>query len=242
MSRESDWEFGHGLKFHFRLDPAKTALVVVDMQYASGSRTAAVGMYLSERGRGHLLDWRFTRLEQVVLPNVKRLLAFFREHSLRVLYVTIGSEMEDFSDMPECLRPFARAAGNRVGQPANAILDEVRPLPGERVLRKTTQSAFMSSPINAVLRAMGVEYLCFTGVSTNACVDGTARDAADLNYRCVIVEDCCSATREDHHLAALSSFASQAGRVMATDEAIRELSDQMAVATGQVASTERHGQ
>jgi nicotinamidase-related amidase len=55
-------------------------------------------------------------------------------------------------------------------------------------------------------------------------VDGTARDAADLNYRCVMVEDCCSATREDHHLAALSSFASQTGRVMTADAVISELS------------------
>lgn len=231
MSNESKWEFGHGLKARFALDPAKTALVLIDLQYASACRTTGVGKYLSEQGKGHLLDWRFTRIEQVLLPNVTRLLAFFRQHGLRVLHCTIGSEMEDYSDLPECLRPFAQAAGNRVGSRVNAILREVEPIAGERVIRKVTQSAFMSSSINVILQAMGIEYLCFAGVSTNACVDGTARDAADLNYRCVLVEDCCSATREDHHLAALSSFASQAGRILKADEVIGELSQALSGAS-----------
>lgn len=221
---ESDWEFGHDLKSWFRLDPAKTALVVVDMQYASACRTTGLGAYLSKQGSAHLFEWRFTRIEQVVLPNLQRLLRFFRDRKLHMIYLTIGSQLDDFSDMPTGLRPAMRAAGNRVGQPANAILREIQPLPGEQVLRKTTNSAFLSSPIDGVLRTMGVEFLCFAGVSTNACVDETARNAADLNYRGVIVEDCCAATREDLHVASLASFASQLGRVMDTDEVIRELS------------------
>jgi nicotinamidase-related amidase len=222
---ETDWEFGPELKFKFRLDPVKTALVIVDMQYASASRKTGAGRFLAEQGRGHLFEWRFTRIEQVVLPNLRRLLSFFREHELRVIYLTIGSEQADYSDMPDALRPFARAAGNRVGQPDHAILRDIEPLPGEAVILKKSQSAFMSSGFDATLRAMGIQDLCFAGVSTNACVDGTARDAADVNYRCVLVEECCSATREDHHNAALSTFASQAGRVLTTDEVIGELSN-----------------
>lgn len=225
---EADWEFGHDLKFTFRLEALKTALVIVDMQYASASRKAGVGRLLAERGRGHLFDWRFTRIEQVLVPNLRRLLSFFRERGLRVIYLTIGSEQADFSDMPDALRPFARAAGNRVGQPNHMVLRELEPLAGEAVILKKSQSAFMSSGFDAALRAMGIRDLCFAGVSTNSCVDGTARDAADLSYRCVLVEDCCSASREDHHHAALSSFASLAGRVLTTDEVIGELSDALA--------------
>lgn len=221
---EGAWEFGHGLKSTFRLNPANTCLAIVDMQYASASRTGGVGKHLADKGLGHLFDWRFTRLETIVMPRLKVLLAFFRARNLPVIHLTIGSDMPDYRDMPECLRPFAAAADNRIGQPANAILKPLEPRPGERVIRKTTQSAFMSSPINAVLRAMRIEHICFAGVSTNSCVDGTARDAADLNYRCVMVEDCCSATREDHHLAALSSFASQTGRVMTAEAVMAELS------------------
>lgn len=223
-SGEGAWEFGHGLKNTFRLDAANTCLTIVDMQYASASRTGGVGKYLADRGLGHLFDWRFTRLETIVMPRLEALLAFFRARSLPVIHLTIGSDMPDYRDMPECLRPFAAAAGNQIGQPANAILKPLEPRPGERLIRKTTQSAFMSSPINAVLRAMRIEHICFAGVSTNSCVDGTARDAADLNYHCVMVEDCCSATREDHHLAALSSFASQTGRVMTAEAVMAELS------------------
>jgi nicotinamidase-related amidase len=223
MAGETGWEFGHGLKHQFRLEPTRTALLIVDMQHASASRTSGVGEHLGDKGLGHLFDWRFSRLERLVIPRLIELLAFFRERKLAVLHLAIGSELPDYRDMPEALRPFAAAAGNRVGAPANAFLDEVEPVPGERVIRKTTQSAFMSSSINAVLRSMELEYLCFAGVSTNSCVDGTARDASDLNYRCVLIEDCCSATREDHHLAALSSFASQSGRVMTAGAVMDEL-------------------
>jgi nicotinamidase-related amidase len=223
MASEAGWEFGHGLKNSFALDAARIALVIVDMQYASACRTAGVGKYLADRGLGHLFDWRFSRIETEVLPRLTELLGFFRKHKLPVVHLAIGSELPDYGDLPECLRPFAAAAGNRVGEPANAFLEPLAPKRGERVIRKTTQSAFNSSSIDAVLRAMGIQSLCFAGVSTNSCVDGTARDAADLNYRCVLVEDCCSATREDHHLAALSSFASQTGRVMTSAEVMEEL-------------------
>jgi nicotinamidase-related amidase len=221
---EAAWEFGHELKATFRLEPARTALVIVDMQYASAWRTTGVGQYLADRGKGDLFDWRFTRIEQVVLPNLIRLLGFFREHGLRVIHLTIGSELADFSDMPEALRPFARAADNRVGAPNQQILPDLAPQGDELVVLKKTQSAFMSSGFDNALRAIGIRDLCFGGVSTNACVDGTARDASDRSYRSVMIEDACSATREDHHRAALSSFASQAGRVLTTDEVIAELS------------------
>jgi len=81
------------------LDPARTALVVVDMQYASASRREGLGRLLKDREQETSGAYRFERIETVVVPTIQALLAFFRERGLRVVYLTVGSEMPDFSDL-----------------------------------------------------------------------------------------------------------------------------------------------
>ena len=207
----------------FRLDPPRTALLVIDMQYASGSRTHGLGRLLQEQGREESGRWRFDRIEQIVVPNIQRLLGFFRRHGLRVIYLTVGSELPDYSDLPAPIRGFAMAANNTRGNREHEILDQLRPEPGELVLNKTTAGAFNSTGIDALLTTLGVRDLVITGISTNSCVETTARDAADRGYRCVLVEDGCGAAREELHQATLVSFRRLFGRVAATDEVLAEL-------------------
>ena len=97
------------------------------------------------------------------------------------------------------------------------------PLPGEAVVNKTTMSAFHSSGFERLVQAMGRTQLCFTGVSTNSCVEGTARDAADRGFQCVIVEDGCGAASADLHDATCRNFARLLGRVATAREVEREL-------------------
>jgi biuret amidohydrolase len=207
----------------FALDPARVALVVVDMQYASGSRRHGLGQLLAERGQGDLGAYRFDRIEQVVVPTIQRLLAFFRAHGLRVVYLAVGSGLPDFSDLPPHMRPFAEAIGNTQGNHAHEILDELRPRPGEPVVHKTTMSAFHSSGFERLVRTWSVEQLLFTGISTNSCVEGTARDAADRGFRCLIVEDGCGAASQRLHDASCENFARLLGRVATSADVVAEL-------------------
>ena len=62
----------------FALDPARVALVVVDMQYASGSRKEGLGRLLAEQGNEAQGAYRFDRIEGTVVPTISRLLEFFR--------------------------------------------------------------------------------------------------------------------------------------------------------------------
>lgn len=207
----------------FTLEPARTALLVIDMQYASGSRTHGLGRLLTEQGRAESGRWRFDRIERTVVPNIQRLLGFFRRHGLRVVYLTVGSEQPDYSDLPPHMKAFAMAANNTKGNREHEIVDELRPEPGETVLNKTTAGAFNSTGIDALLRTLGTDHLVITGISTNSCVETTARDAADRGYRCVLVDDGCGAAREELHQATLVSFRRLFGRVAMTDEVLREL-------------------
>src|SRR4051812_42121001 len=163
--------------FGFTLAPKHTALVIIDMQYASASRTMGLGRTLEANGRAEAGRYRFDRIETVCIPAIARLLAFFRSHALRIIYVTIGSAGADFADMPENLAKLARAFNNRNGEPEHEILAEIAPAPGEIVVNKTTSGAFASTGLDTMLRAMGIRDLVLCGVSTDVCVENTARFA-----------------------------------------------------------------
>jgi nicotinamidase-related amidase len=211
----------------FILEPLKTAFIPVDLQYASACRTTGLGKYLKNLGKEDLGKYRFDRIEQVVIPNVQRLLAFFRKHKLRIIYLTVGSEMPDYSDLLPHIKPFCKAVNNRVGEREHEILDEVKPLPGESVINKTTNGAFNSSSIDSVLRTMGIEYCLFAGVSTHMCVEGTARDASDRGYKCIFIDDALAANKKEYHNAALITFQRGYGRVCTTEEVIKELENNL---------------
>ena len=220
--RQSD-DYASLFNPRFSLEPRKTALLVIDMQYATACRTAGLGRFLKEKGQEELGAYRFDRIEKWVVPNTLRLLDFFRKHGLEVIYITVGSESSDYGDLPPNLRPLAQSVENREGLPNHNILDEFKPAQGEPVLNKATMSAFNSSLIDSVLRSRGIEYLIFTGVSTNSCVEGTARDAADKGYKCIIAEDACGAASEDLHLASLENFKRLLGRVETVKRITEEL-------------------
>jgi nicotinamidase-related amidase len=110
-----------------------------------------------------------------------------------------------------------------VGSRDHEILDELKPVPGEHVLRKTTVGAFASTAIDSLMRSLGVDQLYMVGVSTNMCVETTAREAADRGYQVTLVEDACATTFEDLHHVTLRNFQRLFGRVAATDQVLAEL-------------------
>ena len=228
MSQRARLDYITDFTFHFELEPLATALVVVDMQYASACRETGLGKSLKKQGKEELVGYRYDRIEQVVVPTVRRLLAFFRRHHLTVVYLTMGSEMPDFSDALPHLKSFLLSSNNRTGTREHEILEEVKPEPGELVLNKTSLGAFSSTNLDSILWSRGIKFLLFTGVSTNMCVDTTARDGADRGFRCVIIEDGCGASAQSYHDAALISFQRLFGKVRSSQEVILELEAGMA--------------
>ena len=207
-----------------RLDSASTALVIIDMQYASACRTTGLGRWLVEQGREAEGAYRFDRIEQLLIPNIKRLLAHFRDAGLPVVFVRLGAQMTGCRDLIPHLRQLEIAFGNIEGQREYEILDELAPLPGEAVVTKLSASAFTSSGIEALLRNLGASCLVFAGVSTSQCVDLTARDAADRGFRCLVVEDAVAEDRAEWHESTLEQFQRLFGRVATADEVLAELS------------------
>ena len=204
------------------VDAQRAALVIIDMQYATGSRQGALARKLQAEGSS-VGDYRFDRIERFVLPNTLRLRDHFSRLGRPVLHVTVGAALPDASDAPLHMRKLFVEFKNHLGSREHEIVDELKPRPGEHVLRKTTIGAFASTNIDSLLRALGCEQIYMTGVSTNMCVETTAREAADRGYGVTLVEDACGTTHEDLHHNTMRNFQRLFGRVRSTAESLAEL-------------------
>ena len=217
-------DYMHRYQGPWLLDPARTALIVVDMQHATGSRTAGLGRMQKASEAGGYLDDRFTRIENVVIPAIRNLLAAFRSRQLPIVYLVLGSARDDYSDMAPHLRAFTQAVGNKVGSAVHRILDEVRPEPGDTVLRKTTVGGFASTKLGELLRDRKVDRIVLCGISTSYCVDQTAREAADRGFHALIVEDAVAENEESWHRHSLQLFGRAFGRVADAATVLAEIS------------------
>jgi nicotinamidase-related amidase len=198
------------------LRPEATCLVLVDLQYGLASRA---------HGLGPLLDspYRFDRIEEVVVPNARRLLAGFRELGLRRAFLVVGAGAPDYADVPPHLRALCRAANLRAGEREHEVLDEIAPRAGEPVLAKTTLSAFASTGLEALVRSWGVTTLVFAGVTTNMCVEHNVRDAADRGFACAVVDDACGTDTQAMHDASLATIGRLYGAVLRTDDVLERI-------------------
>ena len=205
------------------LEHAHPALVLIDLQRASASRHHGLGAALQRQGRASEGAWRFDRIEELVLPNVQRLLASARARHHPVFHVALGSRSVAFDDVPPYLRPIVEASDNRVGAPAHAFLELVRPQAGEMVITKATADAFIDTPFDRELHRAGVDTLIVAGVSTNSCVESTVRHAADLGYAVVLAEDACAAASAGLHEAAVRNLARFFVDVASTSDILRTI-------------------
>ena len=200
-------------------EPARSALVIVDMQYATGHRTGALAQKMQAEGNS-VTDWRFDRIESLVIPNTQRLIKAMRAAGGQVIYITIGAGLADCSDAPVHMRAFFQSVGNYEGQPQHQIIQELAPEPGDPIVRKTSIGAFASTGLDHLLRSLDREHLFMTGVSTNMCVETTAREAADRGYAVTLVEDACATTHKELHEGTVRNFGRFFGKVRSTDEVI----------------------
>jgi nicotinamidase-related amidase len=221
-----DWPgYFDGCTLPFRLERGATALMPIDLQYASASRHEGFGRVLADQGRAAEAEYRFSRIERLVVPNTRRLIELFRRCRAPVIHVTLGCEQPDYSDAPPHMRRLFQLVGNVKGTRTHEILDELKPQGDELVVLKRTQGAFASSGIEAILRAKGIRQIVMTGVSTNMCVDATARGASDRGFGTVMVSDATGTCSDAMQQASMLTFGRLWGRVLSTDEVIVEMEE-----------------
>jgi len=206
---------------------SKVALLVVDMQYHDASPTRGLGLAMDRLVPG-AMDYYNARLEALTVPAIRRLLDCFRKQGLAVVHLVLGSDYRDLRECPPRFREWTRnlegATGATdiwwTGNPDFQVRKELAPAEGETVVRKTTNGGFNGSRLDDVLRWMGIDTLVIAGVVTSACIETTARDAADRGYHCVLVDDATADYDAEMHRASLKAFALNFGRVADSAEVI----------------------
>ena len=141
------------------MNPASTALLVIDVQQGFDEYARRMG------GRNNPNAER----------NIARVLEAWRAEQAPVIHVHHASTEED-----SLLRPDA---------PGYAVKPEAQPLPGEPVIVKHVNSAFIGTDLEARLRQHGYSSVTIIGATTDHCCSTTARMAANLGFHVYCVED-----------------------------------------------------
>lgn len=198
--------------------PARTALVIVDMQvdFASPKGLAAQwGMDLSA--------------VPPALAAAERLAATARASAVPVIFAGLFTTPQSDSEM---WNERARRRGHESGESlafcradsSGSHFFGPQPLEGELILRKTRYSPFWDTDIDVRLKAMGVDTLVLAGLTTECCIDSTARDAFNHDFHVFVPVDACAAYEADLHAASL--------RVMDLNTAILTDTDSVVAAWG----------
>jgi ureidoacrylate peracid hydrolase len=197
------------------LDPARCALIVVDMQNAF----LAAGLSPLE-----------VPAAREIVPNVNRLAAAIREAGGTVVWVqnTVDDDGSWSVYLDRFMTPERRAAVVRTlarGGEGYALYPELSPDPADQIVEKTRYSAFLpgASNLDALLRARGIDTVVITGTLTNVCCESSARDAMMLNYNVVFVSDATATLTDEAHNATLGTLMQICADVMSADEVIARL-------------------
>lgn len=204
-----------------KVKAGSTALMIIDMQYVDADRDHGIGLDGQKRGWTDEMEYYFSRLETLVVPNIKQLLDACREAGIHVVHVRVMNLAGDSSDTSWRYRMFGILVPP--GAKDAEIIPELAPLPGEVVLSKTTSSVFMSTNADFVLRNMGVDTIIMTGVVTNNCVESSTRNATDIGYRVLLVDDACAAWTHEGHDYCLRHLDRNFAIVKTTEQILDEI-------------------
>jgi nicotinamidase-related amidase len=203
-----------------RLEPRRTALVVVDMQ------------------RGFVEPGQAMEVPPArdTVPAIAALLEAFRAARLPVLFTAFVYS----PDVPLLVgelhpehRPAAPGAPRGFGHPSSCclegdpsveVIDALKPREGEAVIRKRSYDAFAGSDLDGALRARGITSLVIAGTMTDICVLATVVGAVTREYRVTVVEDAVSTLWPEIQRATLDIIGRAFGRVVSSKAVIDTLS------------------
>ena len=204
-----------------KVDPQKTALLIVDMQNEFILRDFGEALEFKEAGEWDRWLPFHDRLDDIAIPNNKKLLDFFRENKLMVTFGRIACYREDGEDRS----PVQKSEGwnnmlLHIDSFAAQMIEPLTPLKDEIVVNKTTDSVTTGTNYLQLLRFMGIETVVVTGIVTDQCVASTVRGLADEGLHVICVEDACAAGSMELHEAELKIMNIIYCDVISTDETI----------------------
>ena len=182
------------------LDPQRTALLVIDIQ--NTYMEVDTDPVEAERWA----PFR-QRMNQVVIPNTAKMIAYCREQGVEVIFARIACLKSDGRDRSLSQK---KPGFNYLLLPKDRedsqLVAELIPDAEDIVVLKTTDSALTGTNLRLLLRNMEIRDVIVAGIFTDQCVSSTVRSLADESFGVVVVEDCCAAATEELHLNELKSI------------------------------------
>jgi nicotinamidase-related amidase len=184
------------------LDPATTALVMVDLQKGIARDTAP-------------------HAAADVVANAARLAGALRAAGATIVWVRVDND----PDGRDRLRPLTD--GQSADRPRAEDHAELMPglgrEPADLVITKRGWSAFHGTELDLQLRRRGVATIVLGGISTNVGVETTARSAYDHGYQQVFVEDAMASRNAEEHAWTVRNVLPRIGRVRSTSDVLADL-------------------
>jgi len=196
--------------YPLEFDPARTALLMIDMQRD----------FVEAGGFGEMLGNDVSLLRSTIEP-CKRVLEAARSAGISVIHTREGHR-PDLTDAP----PSKLARGKldvgigadgpmgRVlvrGEHGHDIIPELYPQGDEPVVDKPGKGAFYETDLHLILQNRSIATLIVCGVTTEVCVHTTVREANDRGYECVVLSDCVGSYFPEFQRVALEMIKAQGG-------------------------------
>jgi nicotinamidase-related amidase len=188
-----------------KLEPARTALVVIDLQ------------------RGIVAMPTGPRSSAEVVARAAQLARALRAVGGTVVLVHV-TPSPDGKDSLQPITDAAAQAGRRPLPPDWAeFVPELAPEATDIVITKRQWGAFYGTELDLQLRRRGIDTIVLCGISTSIGVESTARDAFERGYIQVFVEDAMAAREAAEHVHTVATLFPRIGRVRSTEEVLSAL-------------------
>jgi nicotinamidase-related amidase len=162
---------------------------------------------------------RFAEDANVLIPFQQAIEAA-RRHSIPVIFVRVAFRegYPEISSQNKSFSAITKLGGMTISEDSSQIHASLAPRPAEPVVTKLRVSAFAGSDLEVILRSHRIDKLILTGIATSGVVLSTLREAADKDYRLIVLADAClDADAEVHRVLMEKVFPRQAD-VLTVDE------------------------
>ena len=195
-----------------KIDKNNTALLVIDLQ--KGEYNPEI---ISKKPHD---KYMWDRINNIVLPNGKKIIDKCRQNKVEVIYTVIESYTKDGRDrgIDYKISGIFCAKNSKEAE----VLDEIKPLDNEIIIPKTSSSVFNSTNIEYVLRNLSIQYLMIFGIVTDQCVETAVRDGCDKGFLITLIEDACATHTQERHDNSLNGVKGYC-RIRQTSEILEEL-------------------
>ena len=187
----------------YTLNKEKTALVVIDLQ--KGIVTRDTKPYPSNK----------------VVENSKQIANKFRKNSMHVFLVHVTFSV-DGKDRLNPITDNTQSMGTFNPDWAD-FFSEIGPEAGDYIITKRNWGAFYGTDLELQLRRRGIDTIVLTGISTNFGVESTARNAYEMGFNIIFVEDATSSFTEEAHNFPYKYIFPRIGLIRNTDEILKML-------------------